>query len=243
MVQLPTLREMLDAGVHFGHKTSRWHPKMGQFIYTSKAGVHVINLEKTAEELKKAVDFLTKEAAAGKTAIFVGTKKQSSGLVKEAAVEAGMPYVISRWLGGTLTNFDAIRSSARKFKKNSDALLDEKSLDMNKAEISKLRKEVARGEKFLGGLVGMEKKPDVMILFGSHDEKNALKEAKLEKIPVIAIVDTNANPDEVDFAIPANDDATKSVELFAKLFAKAIKEAAASRKSEAPNQKLETKTK
>lgn len=222
MVETPTLREMLEAGVHFGHKTSRWHPRMNEYIYTSKSGVHVINLEKTEEKLKEALDFVEKEAAEGKNFIFVGTKKQSGEIVKEAAKEAEVSYVTSRWLGGTISNFDAIRNSIRKFSKQVEELAKENS-EFTKNELSKIRKEVDRGEKFLGGLVNMDKKPDVLILFGSHDEKNALHEAKGSDIKVVALVDTNADPTLVDYAIPANDDATKSVKLIADLFAKAIK--------------------
>jgi small subunit ribosomal protein S2 len=222
-MEMPTLREMLDAGVHFGHKTSRWFPKMAPYIYTSKAGVHVINLEKTAEKLKEALNFIERESALGKTFVFVGTKKQSGDIVKEAAASAGMPYVNSRWLGGTVTNFEAIKNAAKKFKKQKEELENEAARALSKSELTKLRKEVARGEKFLGGLVGLEKQPDALILFGSHDEKNALKEARTNNIPVIAIVDTNADPSLVDYPIPANDDATKSVKLFAELFAKTIK--------------------
>ena len=229
MVNLPTLREMLDAGVHFGHKTSRWHPKMARYIYTSKSGVHVINLEKTAEELEKAVNFVRREAEAGKTFIFVGTKKQTGSIIKEEAGKVGIPYVNIRWLGGTITNFDAIRGAIKRYKSQIEelALDDAGKSEMTKSELSRVRKDVARGEKFLGGLVNLERKPDALILFGSHDEKIALKEAKCDKIPVIALVDTNADPDLVEYPIPANDDATKSVTLFSSLFANVIKEARA----------------
>jgi len=227
MVQLPTLREMLENGVHFGHKTSRWHPKMAPYIFTSKSSVHVVNLEMTAEKLAQAVEFIKREAAANKTFIMVGTKKQTGAIVKEAALSCNMPYVNIRWLGGTITNFDAIKNATKKFKKQKEELelAAAGKSDLSKSELSKIRKEVARGEKFLGGLVGMERKPDVMIIFGSHDEKIALKEAKVVKIPVVALVDTNADPEAVEFAIPANDDATKSVALFANLFAAVINEA------------------
>jgi small subunit ribosomal protein S2 len=225
MVELPSLREMLDSGVHFGHKTSRWHPKMAPYIFINKGGVHVINLEKTVENLKETVNFISKEAAAGKTFIFVGTKKQSGDIVKEAALSCGMAYVNTRWLGGTITNFDAIRNAVKKFEKQKIEIENEADSKLSKSELSKIRKEVARGEKFLGGLITMTKKPNVLILFGSHDEKNALKEAKCEKLPTIALVDTNANPNDVEYPIPANDDATKSVKLFAELFAKTINEA------------------
>lgn len=232
MVELPSLREMLDSGVHFGHKTSRWHPKMAPYIFINKGGVHVINLEKTVEMLKDTLNFISREAAAGKNFIFVGTKKQSGDIVKEAALSCGMSYVNTRWLGGTITNFDAIRNAVKNFEKQKAEVENESTSKMSKSEMSKLKKEVARGEKFLGGLVTMTKKPDVLILFGSHDEKIALKEAKCEDLPVIALVDTNANPNEVEYPIPANDDATKSVKLFAELFAKTINEAKTSVKTE-----------
>ncbi|MCX6808080.1 MAG: 30S ribosomal protein S2 [Candidatus Berkelbacteria bacterium] len=227
MVKAPTFRGMLDVCVHFGHKTSRWHPKMAPYIFTSKSGVHVINLEMTASLLDSALNFIRNEAAAGKSFVFVGTKKQSGAIVKEAATAAGVSYVNIRWLGGTITNFDAIRGAVKKYKQQ----LEELELSaagksaLTKAELSKVRKEVARGEKFLGGLVNLDRKPDVLVLFGSHDEKNALAEAKVAGIPVVALVDTNTNPTVVEYPIPANDDATKSVTLFANLFADVIKEA------------------
>jgi small subunit ribosomal protein S2 len=233
---------MLDNGVHFGHKTSRWHPKMDPYIFTSKSGVHVINLEKTAEKLSEAVNFVEREAQAGKTFIFVGTKKQSSEIVKEAALACEMPYVNSRWLGGTITNFDAIKNATKKFEKEKEEL-ETSAEGMSKSELSKLRKEVLRGEKFLGGLVNLNKKPDCIFLFGSYDEKNALKEAKTANIPVVAIVDTNADPTAVDYPIPANDDATKSIKLFADLFATIIKEANASKKLETSKTEASSKSK
>lgn len=224
MIKEPTLREMLDAGVHFGHKTSRWSPKMAPYIYVAKTGVHVVNLEKTAEKLAEASDFVAKEAALGKIFVFVGTKKQSGGIIKEAAISCGMPYVNVRWLGGTLTNFDMIKTSVKTFRKQKEELENPNS-ELTKSELSKIRKEVEHGEKYLGGLDKFERKPDALILFGSHDEKNAVKEAKKINVPIIALVDTNADPTLVDYPIPANDDATKSVKLFAELFAKIINEA------------------
>ena len=224
MVKSPTLRELLQAGVHFGHKTSRWNPKMAPYIFISKSKVHVINLEKTEEKLKIALDFIAKSAKEGKKFIFVGTKKQSSELIKKAAINAGVAYVNIRWLGGTITNFDAIRTSVKKFKQQKEEIESEKGSLLNKKELAKLKKELARGEKILGGLVSLERKPDALILFGSFDEKIALHEARTEKIPVIALTDTNADPTKVDYPIPANDDATKSIELFANLFSNTIKE-------------------
>ena len=224
MVNLPSLREMLDNGVHFGHKTSRWHPKMASYIFMAKNGVSVINLEKTEEELKKAADYVRTIAAEGKTIVFVGSKKQAQELVKKAALNCGMPYVNVRWVGGTLTNFETVKVAIKKFKGQKEQLALEANSKLSKKELSKLREVTEKGEKLFGGLVTLEKKPDAMILLGAHDEKNALREANLEKIPVIAMVDTNMDPTSIDYPIPANDDATKSIELFAGLFSRIIKE-------------------
>lgn len=224
MVNLPSLREMLDSGVHFGHKTSRWNPKMAPFIFMAKNGVHVINLEKTEEQLKKAVDYVKGIAAEGKTIVFVGSKKQAQGIVKKAAIDCDMPYINIRWVGGTLTNFETVKTAIAKFKKQKEELEGESSARLSKKELSKLREVVEKGEKLFGGLINLGKKPDALLLLGAHDEKNALREANLEKIPVIAMTDTNVDPNSVTFPIPANDDATKSIELFANLFSKIIKE-------------------
>jgi small subunit ribosomal protein S2 len=224
MVKQPSLREMLEAGVHFGHKTSRWHPAMEPFIFGQKNGVHIINLEKTEEELKKALDFVKKVASRGGLIVFVGTKKQAQEIVKKAAIECGMPYITRRWVGGTLTNFANIQSAIAKFRKQKEQYEDEKSATMTKKERAMLHGEIEKKEKLFGGLVGMNKKPDAFILFGAHEEKNALNEAKVENAPVVALCDTNANPTLVTYPIPANDDATKSLELFANLFSKVIKE-------------------
>lgn len=223
MLKLPTLREMLNTGAHFGHKTSRWHPNMEPYIFMSKSGIHIINLEKTEEKLKEAVDHVSRLSSQGKTIVFVGTKKQSSDIIKKAALACGMPYVNVRWLGGTITNFNTVKLSMKKYEKQKAELANAEHLDMPKSEISKLRKQVLRGEKFLEGLLKIEKKPDALILFGAHDEKNALKEAKTAGVELIAICDTNSNPAEIDFPIPANDDATKSIELFANVLSEAIK--------------------
>lgn len=224
MVNLPSLREMLDSGVHFGHKTSRWHPKMEPYIFMSKNGVSVINLEKTEEQLKKAVEYVRAIAAEGKTIAFVGSKKQAQELVKKAALNCGMPYINVRWVGGTLTNFETVKTAIKKFKDQKELLASEENSKISKKELSKLRELTEKGEKLFGGLVNLEKKPDALLLLGAHDEKNALREANLEKIPVIAMVDTNMDPSNINYPIPANDDATKSIELFANLFSRVIKE-------------------
>ncbi|MEK9155777.1 MAG: 30S ribosomal protein S2 [Patescibacteria group bacterium] len=224
MGEAPTLREMLQAGVHFGHKTSRWHPAMAPFIFTARSGVHVINLEESAKRLKAASDFLAKLASEGKTALFVGTKKQASEIVKAAALDCGMPYVNSRWLGGTLTNFAVIRNSIDNFVKNKEIVLAGNSQGMTKRELTQLREKVAKGEQVYGGLVNLRKRPDALVLIGVHDEKNALAEAKMLGIPAVGLVDTNVDPTAVLYPVPANDDATKSIVLFANYFAQVIRE-------------------
>jgi len=223
MVKMPTLREMLDAGVHFGHKTARRHPKMEEYIFMAKNGVNVINLEKTAEKLEEACNFLKTLSSESKTIVFVGTKKQASAIVKKAAINCGMPYVDFRWVGGTLTNFDTIKVAIGGFVAQKEEIERDKE-KLSKKELSKLTDKVEKGEKLFGGIVNLTKKPDAFILIGSHDEKNALKEAIIDKIPVVALVDTNDDPTDVTYPIPANDDATKSIELFADLFSRVIKE-------------------
>lgn len=225
MAKLPTLREMLDAGAHFGHRTSRWHPKMESYIFMAKSGVHVINLEKTAEELEKAVSFIKDLAASNKTVMFVGSKKQTSDIIKKAAADCGMPYINFRWIGGTLTNFSAIKAAIIKHKKQKELLEDNRATaTMSKKELSKLRKNVEKYEKILGGMVNLEKKPDALFVVSAHDEVIALKEAAAENVPVIAIVDTNTDPTAITYPIPANDDATKSVDLFCDVVSQTIKE-------------------
>ena len=224
MVSVPSLRDLLDAGVHFGHKKARWHPKMDRFIFITKNGVSVINLEKTVEELEKTVAELKRMASEGKTIIFVGTKKQAQEIVKKVAINCGMPYVNFRWVGGMLTNFDNIKVAITKYKKQKEELETGKLDDLSKKELSHIGKDIQRGDRVFGGLVSLEKKPDAFILLGAHDEKNALKEAKLLNIPIFAMVDTNTDPTGISFPVPANDDATKSIELFANLFSAVIKE-------------------
>ena len=174
MVNLPSLREMLDAGVHFGHKTSRRNPKMEPYIFMAKNGVSVINLEKTEEELEKAVAYIRELASFGKTIVFVGSKKQAGEIVKKAAINCGMPYINVRWVGGTLTNFETIKIAIKKFKTQKEEL-ETSNAKLSKKELSKLREVVEKGEKLFGGLVNLEKKPDALILLGVHDEKNALR--------------------------------------------------------------------
>jgi small subunit ribosomal protein S2 len=222
MVKMPSLKELLDAGVHIGHKTARWHPKMKPFIFMAKNSVHIINLEKTEEKLKEAIDFLAKASSEGKEIVFVGTKKQSSAIIEKAAKFSNTPYVNHRWVGGVLTNYGVVSVAIANFKKEKEEL-ESNAENLSKKELAKLRIKVENGEKIFGGLTNLTKKPEILILIGSHDEKNAICEARIGKIDSIGIVDTNSDPNDVTFSIPGNDDATKSIELFANLFAEVIK--------------------
>lgn len=224
MVTLPTLRELLEAGVHFGHKTSRWFPKMDRYIFGSKSSIHVINLEKTQEKLKETLDYLATEVKEGKTVAFVGTKKQAQGIIKKAAIDCGMPYVVERWLGGTLTNFEIIKRAINKLVDAKKISEGEGFQELKNRDKVKLIKEIVKRDKLVGGLVGLKKAPEILILFGVKDEQNAVAEARAKGVKTIGLVDTNANPDLVDFPIPANDDATKSLQLFANIFSKTVKE-------------------
>jgi small subunit ribosomal protein S2 len=224
MVEVPTLRDMLKAGVHFGHKTSRWNPNMDKYIFTAKSGVHVINLEETAKKLDETLAFLKKASSENNVIVFVGTKKQANEIVKKAAQKSGSPYVNFRWIGGMLTNFDVIKKAIDGYKKDIEFLAKDDKAGLSKKELSRIQRKVEKGDKNFGGLTELKKKPDVLILIGAHDEKNAILEARAASIKTIALVDTNSNPGLIDYPIPANDDATKSLELFSNLFADAINE-------------------
>ncbi|MFA5157965.1 MAG: 30S ribosomal protein S2 [Patescibacteria group bacterium] len=224
MVETPTLREMLAAGVHFGHKRARWNPKMAEYIFATKNGVSVINLEKTKAELEKALEFITDQVKAGKNVVFVTSKRQAKEIVKEAALSCGMPYVDEKWRGGTLTNFDVVHKNFKTLKSLKEQIADLSFNKLSNIEQNQIKEKAAKLERIFGGLADLKKKPDILFLIGSHDEKIALKEAKNQGIATVAIVDTNADPNEVDYAIPANDDATKSIKLLVETVAKVISE-------------------
>jgi small subunit ribosomal protein S2 len=212
-MNIPKLEEMMKAGMHFGHRTNRWHPKMEPFIFTKKNGIYIINLEKTQEQLKKALEFMIKTRKEGKNILFVGTKKQVKVSMKEMAEEIKSPYIVGKWLGGLLTNFSVIKKSIKKYQ---DLVSDRESGKLNKytkKEKLDFDREIKRLEERVGGLVGLTKLPDAIFLWDIKEEKTALAEAKAIGIPVIAICDTNVNPEDIDIPIPANDDATKTVAL------------------------------
>jgi len=220
-----SMKALLEAGVHFGHQTRRWNPKMGRYIYTSRNGIHIIDLQKSSELIDKAYKALFDIAAEGGTVLFVGTKKQSQDPIKEAAVRSGQYFVTQRWLGGTLTNFKTIKRSIKKlhdlYKMESDGTFDV----LPKKEVIGLRKDMARLEKFLGGIKDMKKIPAALFIVDPRKERNAILEARKLHIPVFGIVDTNCDPDDVDYIIPANDDALRSVRLIVNKMADAVVEA------------------
>ncbi|GAA6514287.1 30S ribosomal protein S2 [Merdimmobilis hominis] len=217
-----SMKQLLEAGVHFGHQTRRWNPKMAQYIFTERNGIYIIDLQKTVKKLEEAYMFVRDVAANGDTVLFVGTKKQAGDSVREEAERAGVHYVNARWLGGMMTNFKTIRRRIERLnqlqKMEEDGTFDR----LPKKEVIKLRLEIEKLEKFMGGIRTMNKLPGALFVVDPRKEKIAVSEAKKLGIPVVAIVDTNCDPDEVDYVIPGNDDAIRAVKLIAQTMADAI---------------------
>jgi small subunit ribosomal protein S2 len=207
------IKELLDSGVHFGHQTKRWNPKMKPFIFDARNGIHIIDLSKTLGQLEAACDFLTNTVSKGGRVLFVGTKKQAQQAVKETAKECGQFYVTERWLGGTLTNFNTIKRSIARLKQIEKMEADGSINVYVKQEQSMIRREAARLAKFFDGIRSMEKYPGAMFVVDIKREHNAVAEARRLKIPVVAIVDTNCDPDLVEYPIAGNDDAIRSVRM------------------------------
>ena len=216
------MKQLLEAGVHFGHQTRRWDPKMAEYIFQARNGIHIIDLQKTSKKLDEAYAFLKEQAEEGKTVLFVGTKKQAQECMKEAAIKCGMYYVDQRWLGGMLTNFETIRARVQRLK-DLEAMQEDGTFDvLPKKEVILLKKEMEKLERNLGGIKDMEELPGVIFLVDPKKERIAVLEAKKLGIPVIGLVDTNCNPEEVDYAIPGNDDAIRAVKLIADVMANAV---------------------
>ncbi len=205
------IKEMLEAAVHFGHKTQKWNPKMKRYIYTTKNGIHIFDLEKTKEALEKALDFLKKTASSGKKILFVSTKPQSAHLIVEAAEECKMPYVIHKWMGGLLTNFNTIKQRIRYLKNLKEQEKSGEFEKYTKKEASELRKTIEKLESALGGVRDLDALPDVVFVVDVLRDRIAVNEANKMKIPVVGIVDSNADPDGVNYPIPGNDDAVKAL--------------------------------
>ena len=224
MSQTLTLADLLAAGLHFGHKTSKWNPKMKPYIYGVKQGIHIIDLTKTQEQLERALAFITKEVAAGKNILLVGTKDQVKEPLRQVAESTGMPYVTEHWLGGTLTNFFIIKNSIRKYKDIIDKKRTGQLSKYTKKEQLEFDRELAKLEVGVGGLVNLIKVPDIIFIWDIKKEKTALSEALKRRIPIVAICDTNTDPTGIAYPIPANDDATKGVKLILGALEEAILE-------------------
>jgi len=220
-----SMKQLLEAGVHFGHQTRRWNPKMAKYIFTERNGIYIIDLQKTVKKVEEAYNFVKSLAADGGTVLFVGTKKQAQDSVKEEAERCGMFYINQRWLGGTLTNFQTIRKRIERLHELERMETDGTFDVLPKKEVILLKKEQERLEKFLGGIKNMKKLPDALYVIDPRKERIAVQEARKLGIPIVAIVDTNCDPDEIDYIIPGNDDAIRAVRLLTSKMADAIIEA------------------
>lgn len=213
MSNLPKIEELLKAGAHFGHRTNRWHPKMKQFIFTSKNGIYILDLDKTLVKLQEALDFMSQMLSEGKSILFVGTKPQVKIPLKKMAEETGQPYVVGKWLGGYLTNFTIVKRSIKKYtdliEKKAAGKLDK----YTKKEQLDFDRDIKKLELRVGGLVNLNKLPDALFVWDIKEEATAVAEARKKNIPIIGICDTNVNPELVTYPIPANDDATKTIAL------------------------------
>ena len=216
------MKQLLEAGVHFGHQTRRWDPKMAEYIFQARNGIHIIDLQKTSKKIDEAYAFVKEQVEEGKTVLFVGTKKQAQECMKEAALTCGMFYIDQRWLGGMLTNFKTIRTRVERLKKLEAMEQDGTFEILPKKEVIGLKKEMAKLETNLGGIKDMEELPGVIFIVDSKKEAIAIQEAKKLKIPVVGLVDTNCSPEDIDYIIPGNDDAIRSVKLIAQVIANAV---------------------
>jgi small subunit ribosomal protein S2 len=217
-----SMKDLLEAGVHFGHQTKRWNPKMKQFIFGERNGIYIIDLQKTHRLLEEALQFAQELASQGRTLLFVGTKRQAQEAVAEEAQRCGMPYVNERWLGGLLTNFVTVRKSLDRVKELEMMSADGRQEGLTKKEVARLEKEKAKLERNVKGIKGMKNVPDAVFVIDTRKEAIAVQEARKLKIPVVGIVDTNCDPDEVDYVIPGNDDALRAIKLFAGRVADAV---------------------
>lgn len=219
-----TMKQLLEAGVHFGHQTRRWNPKMDPYIYMERNGIYIIDLQQTVKKFDEAYAFIKEVAAEGKGVLFVGTKKQAQETIREEATRCGMYYVNQRWLGGMLTNYKTIKKRVMRLKELEKMESDGTFELLTKKEVAKLRNEAERLERFLGGIKDMEKLPGAIFVVDPRKERIAVAEARKLNIPVVAIVDTNCDPDEIDYVIPGNDDAIRAVKLISSKIADAVLE-------------------
>jgi small subunit ribosomal protein S2 len=240
MANTVDIKQLLEAGAHFGHKTSRWHPKMAPYIHSKRGGSHIIDLTKTAEKLEEAANFVEKQAAAGRQVLFVGTKRQAKAVVKEAAQDAKQPFVTERWLGGMLTNSNTINGRIKTLKELEAKMQSgELSSRYNKLEVQRFQEQIDVMNYNYGGVKEMAGRPGVVFVADVLEDANAVKEAEKLGVPVVAIVDTNADPSAITYPIPANDDAIKSIKLITDTIAEAVK-AGRNKMKQAPAKKEET---
>ena len=217
-----SMKQLLEAGVHFGHQTRRWNPKMAEYIFTERNGIYIIDLQKTVKKLEEAYAFVRELSENGGELLFVGTKKQAMDSIREEAIRCGMPYVNARWLGGMLTNFGTIQKRIRRLAQLKQMEQDGTFAMLPKKEVIKLNLEIEKLEKFMGGITGMKKTPAALFVVDPRKERIAVAEAHKLGIPIVAIVDTNCDPDEIDYVIPGNDDAIRAVSLISGAMADAI---------------------
>jgi small subunit ribosomal protein S2 len=219
------MKSLLESGVHFGHQVKRWDPRMKKYIFAERNGIHIIDLQKTIQAIKDAYDVVRKTVASGKTVMFVGTKKQAQQAIQKEAERCGMFYVNSRWLGGMLTNFVTIKKSLLRLKKLEKMEIDGTFDNLTKKEVAALAKERAKLQKNLGGIKEMKDLPGILFVIDTRKEAIAVAEAQRQRIPIIAVVDTNCNPEGIDYPIPGNDDAIRAITLFTQIVANAVVEA------------------
>ena len=217
-----SMKQLLEAGVHFGHQTRRWNPKMAPYIYTERNGIYIIDLQKTVKKLEEAYNFVRELAANGQSILFVGTKKQAQDAIKEEAERVGQYYVNARWLGGMLTNFRTMRTRIDRLAQLKKMEADGTFAMLPKKEVMKLMGDMEKLEKYLGGVKDMKKLPGALFVIDPRKEHNAIAEARKLHIPIVAIVDTNCDPDEVDYVIPGNDDAIRAIKLISSVMANAM---------------------
>lgn len=220
-----TMKSLLESGVHFGHQVKRWDPRMKKYIFAERNGIHIIDLQKTIQAIKDAYDVVRSTVASGKTVLFVGTKKQAQQAIQKEAERCGMFYVNNRWLGGMLTNFSTIKKSLLRLKKLEKMEVDGTFENLTKKEIAALAKERAKLQKNLGGIKEMKDPPGVLFIIDTRKEAIAVAEAQRMGIPIVAVVDTNCNPEGIDYPIPGNDDAIRAITLFTQIIANAVVEA------------------
>ncbi|MFH0928074.1 MAG: 30S ribosomal protein S2 [bacterium] len=224
MPKLPSLEEMLEAGAHFGHQSGRWHPKMKKYIFGIRGGIHIVDLEKTAKELGKALEYISGVVARNGVVLFVGTKRQAQAPVEEAAKSCGMPYINNRWLGGTLTNFVEIKKVLRRLRDLKTQRDTGALKKYTKFEQLNFEREISDLEHKVGGIQNLERRPEVMFVVDTRHEKTAVDEAKVTDTVIVAMCDTNVNPKNIQYVIPSNDDASKSIRMISNLVAEACRE-------------------